>query len=265
MAATLIMSLGGGFITHYLVQRGALGKKILRDARSTQIKTIGDVFKQVWQSIVARLSAVFNPNRVPPMAVDIGIYTAQLQTVALKDSHGGSGIPKDQHSIVSNTNPIEAPSCGSSVEELVPREEVVKNPKSDFWKRLGKETWTATTMVIKFMLLAWFVGALIRLYVPEDWITSTLGGENSWAIITASFLGIPVYTSNMAAMPLVGGLLAQGMHPGAALAFLIAGPTTTLPAMSAVWGIVNRRIFGLYIGFSLVGAVIFGYIFNLFL
>jgi uncharacterized membrane protein YraQ (UPF0718 family) len=63
-------------------------------------------------------------------------------------------------------------------------------------------------------------------------------------------------------MPLVGGLLAQGMHPAAALAFLIAGPTTTLPAMSAVWGLVNRKVFALYIGFSLVGAVVLGTIYS---
>jgi uncharacterized membrane protein YraQ (UPF0718 family) len=37
---------------------------------------------------------------------------------------------------------------------------------------------------------------------------------------------------------MVGGLLVQGMSPAVALAFLIAGPTTTLPTMSAVWSLV---------------------------
>ena len=120
-----------------------------------------------------------------------------------------------------------------------------------------------TTMVIKFMVLAWFIGALIHLYVPETWITTSLGGDKPWAIITAAFLGIPVYTSNLTAMPLVGGLIRQGMHPAAALAFLIAGPTTTLPAMSAVWGLVNRKVFTFYIGLSLVGAIVLGYIYSL--
>ena len=53
------------------------------------------------------------------------------------------------------------------------------------------------------------------------------------------------------------------LHPAAALAFLIAGPITTLPAMSAVWGLVNRKVFTLYIGFALVGAVVLGYIYHL--
>jgi len=57
-------------------------------------------------------------------------------------------------------------------------------------------------------------------------------------------------------LSLMSGLLTQGMNPGAALAFLIAGPTTTLPAMAAVWGLTTRRVFFLYISFVLVGAII---------
>ena len=79
------------------------------------------------------------------------------------------------------------------------------------------------------------------------------------AITTAAFLGIPAYTSSLAALPMISGLLTQGMNPAAALTFLIAGPTTTLPAMAAVWPLVARRVFVLYVSFSLIGAVLMGY------
>jgi len=46
-------------------------------------------------------------------------------------------------------------------------------------------------------------------------------------------------------------------------AFLIAGPVTTVPAMSAVWGVVTRRVFALYLGVLLVGAVVLGWLTNL--
>ena len=118
-------------------------------------------------------------------------------------------------------------------------------------------------MVAKFMALAFFLEALITLYVPETWIAGLLGHSNPWAILTAAFLGVPVYTSNLAALPMVSGLLEQGMDPAAALAFLIAGPTTTLPAMAAVWGLTSRRVFALYVSFSLAGAVVLGYIYGL--
>jgi uncharacterized membrane protein YraQ (UPF0718 family) len=118
-------------------------------------------------------------------------------------------------------------------------------------------------MVAKFMALAFFLEALITLYIPNEWIAGLLGQRNPWAILMAAFLGVPVYTSNLAALPMVSGLLAQGMNPAAALAFLIAGPTTTLPAMAAVWGLTSRRVFALYISFSLTGAVVLGYLFSL--
>ena len=114
-------------------------------------------------------------------------------------------------------------------------------------------------MVVKFMLLAFFLSALIKLHVPEEWVAGLLGGHNPWAIPFAAFLGVPAYTSNLTALPMLDGLLAQGMSPSAALAFLIAGPTTTIPAMAAVWGLTSRRVFALYVSFSLVGAVVLGY------
>lgn len=68
-----------------------------------------------------------------------------------------------------------------------------------FWRRLFRETWRATWLVVKFM----------------------------------------------------------------APAFLIAGPTTKLPAMAAVWGLASRRVFALCVSFSLVGAVVLGYLYHL--
>jgi uncharacterized membrane protein YraQ (UPF0718 family) len=118
-------------------------------------------------------------------------------------------------------------------------------------------------MVAKFMLLAFFVEALIELYVPSEWISGLLGPGNPWAIPTAALIGVPVYTNNLGALAIVGGLLTQGMNPAAALAFLIAGPTTTIPAMAAVWGLVTRRVFVLYISFALVGAMVLGYLYAL--
>ena len=119
-------------------------------------------------------------------------------------------------------------------------------------------------MVVKFMALAFFLTALIKFYVPSTWINEVLGNGNPYAILSAALIGIPVYSSNLTALPLVGGLMEEGMNPGVALAFLIAGPTTTLPAMAAVWGLVSRRVFILYLSTTLVVAVVFGYLLSWF-
>jgi len=77
-------------------------------------------------------------------------------------------------------------------------------------------------------------------------------------------IGIPLYTTNLTALGLMGGLLNQGMNPGAVLAFLIGGATTTVPAMAAVYGIVKKRVFILYVSFALGAALITGYLYQIF-
>jgi uncharacterized membrane protein YraQ (UPF0718 family) len=133
-----------------------------------------------------------------------------------------------------------------------------------FINNLLNEIWKASSLVIKFMALAFFINALIAFYVPEDFISNLLGGNGGFSIIIATLVGIPVYTSNITALPLIGGLLSLGMNEGAALAFLIAGPTTTLPALMAVWGIAKRRVVLMYLSFSLVGAILFGFMYQFF-
>ena len=123
---------------------------------------------------------------------------------------------------------------------------------------MGKESWKWG----RWLLLAFVMEALIVRYVPQETIAQTLGSGSWWAVPLASLVGIPLYLTEMSALPIVSGLLQQGMVPGAAIAFLIAGPVTTLPAMTAVYGIVNRRIFALYMAVGLGGAVLFGVISN---
>lgn len=118
-------------------------------------------------------------------------------------------------------------------------------------------------MVLKFMALAFFLEALITLYVPSEWIVNILGSNNTLVIPLAALIGVPVYTTNLTALGIVSGLLSQGMDPAAALSFLIAGATTTLPAMSAVYGLTKKRLFFLYVSFTLFGALFFGYLFQL--
>jgi len=262
LASTLFLSLSSGFITHILAQRGWLGKDILKKVQSTQVKTLSQTFKEGFQTISRRLGQRI-PNfglAKPALSVEAAACTDPGCDVTSSSTIQLAAIPAPaaQSLPIYQSGLSQPATCGTEASKSCSTE---KQVEPSFWMRLANETWMATTMVIKFMLLAWFIGALIRLYVPEYWISGILGGENHWSILTAALLGVPVYTSNMTAMPLVNGLLAQGMHPAAALSFLIAGPMTTLPAMSAVWGLVNRKVFAIYIAFALVGAVLLGYIY----
>jgi uncharacterized membrane protein YraQ (UPF0718 family) len=260
LIATLVLSLSGGFLTHLAVQSGWIGANFMRKNRSTSVKSYGQVFRDGIQVIRQKLSPqklatepALGSNEEACCSPEESTQPLQLTTISMTMPNT---LP------VIGTAKTDDAACDCEDDTAACCEPEAK-PETNFWPRLTKETWDATTLVIKFMLLAWLIGGLITLYVPEAWITNTLGGSNSWAIISSALLGVPVYTNNLMAMPLIGGLLEQGMNPAAALAFLIAGPMTTLPAMSAVWGLVNRKVFSLYLSFALVGAVALGYVYNI--
>jgi uncharacterized membrane protein YraQ (UPF0718 family) len=130
-------------------------------------------------------------------------------------------------------------------------------------QRILTESWKSFFLVAKFMALAFLINALIKFYVPENLLTGWIGGDSPFSVLIAALIGIPFYTTNLTALPLVSGLISLGMNPGAVLAFLIAGPVTTLPAMMAVWGIVKPRVFFMFLAFGLTGSILFGYLYNL--
>jgi uncharacterized protein len=120
---------------------------------------------------------------------------------------------------------------------------------------VAKESW----QLGRWLLVAFALEALILAHVPQETIAGILGGQNSLAVPLAALVGLPLYMTEAAALPILSGLLKSGMSPGAALAFLIAGPATTVPAMVAVWSIVRPRVFALYVGVAAVGAIALGF------
>ena len=114
----------------------------------------------------------------------------------------------------------------------------------------------------KWLTLAFVLESLMLAYVPAELIASTLGG--GWlSVLAATFVGVPAYLNGYAALPLVGGLLEQGMAPGAGMAFLLAGSVTSIPAAIAVYALARRPVFAAYLTFALVGSLSLGALFAL--
>jgi uncharacterized membrane protein YraQ (UPF0718 family) len=100
-------------------------------------------------------------------------------------------------------------------------------------------------------------------WIPAETVTSVLGGEGIGPIVMATLVGVPAYLNGYAALPLVGGLMEQGMAPGAGMAFLVAGGVTSIPAAMAVWALARPPVFAIYIGLSLTGAFLAGLLFQI--
>jgi uncharacterized protein len=139
-------------------------------------------------------------------------------------------------------------------------------PRADFWRDPARRAiWgrTARENVVflgKWLALAYVIEGLMVAHVPADRIAGALGGDGLAPILAATLLGVPAYLNGYAAVPLVGGLLDRGMSPGAAMAFVMAGGMTSVPAAMAVWALVRARVFAAYILFALAGALASGLI-----
>ncbi len=148
--------------------------------------------------------------------------------------------------------------CGSS--ETQDKE---TTSTSRFWQDFWPQVWEVSLFLGKWLLIAFILESLIVHYVDPGWISSLLGHDRFFSIPLATAIGIPVYTSSIGAIPIVKGLLSSGMGPGAALAFLVAGPVTTIPAMTAVFALVRRQTFAIYLGVGIAGSLIAGYVYQL--
>jgi hypothetical protein len=100
-------------------------------------------------------------------------------------------------------------------------------------------------------------------YIPADAVAAVVGGSGIGPILIASLLGAPAYLNGYAAVPLVAGLMEQGMSPGAAMSFVIAGGVSCIPAAVAVWALVKPRVFATYLGLALMGAILAGLTWNM--
>ncbi len=112
--------------------------------------------------------------------------------------------------------------------------------------------------LLKWLTLAYVIEAAMVRYVPAAWIAGILGGTGIGPILLGAVVGAPAYLNGYAAVPLLDGLLDQGMAPGAVMSFVIAGGVSSIPAAIAVWALVKPRVFGAYIVFGLSGAILAG-------
>lgn len=142
-------------------------------------------------------------------------------------------------------------------------------PAWKFWQSasrrqmFGKETAVNALFLLKWLLLAYLLEALLITYVPAQTIGSMVGGEGFMSIVIGAIVGAPAYLNGYAAPALVSGLMDQGMNAGAAMAFMVAGAVSSIPAMAAVWSLVKRPVFAAYLGFGIGGAILCGSLFAL--
>ncbi len=255
LAATFAMSLGGGLAVLVLERKGWIGRDFLRT--SVTGKLVPKPAPVPDMLVASACCAGTSSTEAVPMLVASPTCTYGCVSRVTPDAEAvstpcGCGSPERETQVCDcgEREVKETSACGCNAP-------VVR-------KSLLEDTLRTTLSLSMYMVIAFLLEALIIRYVPQDLIASHLGGRSAWSVPLATLISIPMYTTNLTSLGLIAGLLQRGMSGGAALAFLIGGAVTTLPAMSAVSGIVRWRVFALYLGFCITGSLVAGFAYQLF-
>jgi uncharacterized membrane protein YraQ (UPF0718 family) len=129
------------------------------------------------------------------------------------------------------------------------------------WKGFARSSGKTLKFVGFYLLLGVVLGAIIEVLVPGRWIVALFGTGGWYQLLLAALLGVPLSACGGGVIPLVRGLMEQGMAAGAVLAFLIAGPATRIPPLMALATIVRPLfIIGyvvLLIAYSVVAGLVY--------
>lgn len=134
------------------------------------------------------------------------------------------------------------------------------------WKDRVRAGWAEAVSILgklwPWVLAGVGIGALIHGYVPEGWIHETVGRAGIWSVPLATLLGVPVYASCAAIVPVAVVLFQKGMPLGAALAFVMAASALSLPEAVMLRRVMRLPLVAIFFGVTALGIVLIGFLFN---
>ncbi|EJG08138.1 Protein of unknown function DUF318, transmembrane [Methanofollis liminatans DSM 4140] len=119
--------------------------------------------------------------------------------------------------------------------------------------------------VFPYLVLGAAIGAFIYGFVPADLIISVAGPDNPLAIPAAALIGIPMYIRAETIIPISAVLLQKGMGAGAVMALIIGGAGASIPEITLLSAIFERRLVAAFVVTVLGIAVLAGFAFGVML
>jgi uncharacterized membrane protein YraQ (UPF0718 family) len=116
--------------------------------------------------------------------------------------------------------------------------------------------------VLPYLLLGAGIGAFIYGFIPEGLIVSLAGPNNPLAIPVAAVIGVPMYIRAETIIPISAVLLEKGMGIGAVMALIIGGAGASIPEVTLLAAIFERRLVAAFVVTILTVAVLAGVVFQ---
>jgi len=98
--------------------------------------------------------------------------------------------------------------------------------------------------------------------IPSAWVAHLVGGNTVWANLFASVVGAFMYFATLTEVPILQGLISNGMGDGPALALLLAGPALSLPNMLVIRSVMGTKKTVVFVLLVVVMATISGLLFG---
>lgn len=100
--------------------------------------------------------------------------------------------------------------------------------------------------------------------IPSGWIVWAVGGDSIMSNLFASVVGALMYFATLTEIPIIEGLLGNGMGKGPALALLLAGPALSLPNMIVIRSVLGTKKTAVFVLLVVAMATVCGILFGKF-
>jgi uncharacterized membrane protein YraQ (UPF0718 family) len=100
--------------------------------------------------------------------------------------------------------------------------------------------------------------------IPSEWVSAAVGGNSILSNLFASVAGAFMYFATLTEVPILQGLIGNGMGQGPALALLLAGPALSLPNMLVIRSVMGTKKTLVFIFLVILLSTITGLIYGAF-
>jgi len=125
------------------------------------------------------------------------------------------------------------------------------------------ESITVIKQIWLWVIVGVGMGALIHNYVPQETIHSLMSATGIFSVPIATTLGVPMYGSCAAIVPIAVVLFQKGIPLGTALAFMMAMAALSLPEAIMLRRTMHLKLIAIYFGITTLAIIFTGYLLNL--
>ena len=132
------------------------------------------------------------------------------------------------------------------------------------------QSWGFAKQILPLLLFGVLIAGLLlgrpgnEGLMPSTWVSAAVGGNSLLANFFASFAGAFMYFATLTEVPILQGLIGNGMGKGPALALLLAGPALSLPNMLVIRSVMGTKKTMVFIALVVVMATLSGVLYGTF-